>query len=151
MLFTIELWYLRVTLREFRDDIIDEPLQRLVTLGNIRIWNLNFHVFLLEIDSIPKHLNGQVFVKVCVGTLRVFGSSILWDVRCAIRFRQQVIFLFTSLAIRAISITDCVLSLELLSGRAIFVCLIGIARYLVHPFVDIEIVVHLRCWSSTFD
>lgn len=87
MLFAVELGDLHIALRELRNDIVDKPLQRLVTLGSIWFWDLYFHVSLFEINSISEHLNGQVLVKVCVGTLRVFGTTVLWDMSCAIRFR----------------------------------------------------------------
>ena len=148
VLFAVELGDLDIALREFANDIIDKPLQRFVTLWNIRVRGLYCHVFLLEVDSVTKHLNSQVLIKVCVGTLRVFGTSILRDVSCAIRFRQQVVFFLAVLAVRAVHITECALSLEL--RRAVFVCTC-IARYLVEPFVNIEEIVHLRCRSSTFD
>ena len=99
VLLAVELGDLGIALRELRDDVIDKPLQWLVSLWNIRIRDLYRHVFLLEVDTVPEHLHSQVLVKVCVGTLRVFGTAVLWDVSRATRFRQQVVFFFTGLTI----------------------------------------------------
>ena len=96
----VEAVHLYVTLRQLAHDLADVPGERLVGLGRLRLGHVNLHLLLLEQDSIAKHFCRRVLVKVAVCALRVATSAnVVWDVRCAVRLREQVVFSFAYLII----------------------------------------------------
>ena len=71
-----------IHLRKFANDIIDEALDRLVVLGDARIWRFHQHLAPLEHNAVTKHFDGQFFVEIGVGPLRLLVAAALRDVCC---------------------------------------------------------------------
>ena len=65
--------------------------ERFVDLGSLWFWNLHFHSFLAEIDSIAKHFTRKLFVEVGIHSLRIFGSGVIRNIACANRLSEQYV------------------------------------------------------------
>ena len=87
-LLCVEARYLLVLLCKLINDIIGKPVKWLVDLWSLRIRNLDFHLFLFEDHSVPKHFHCQVFVEIRICPFRIFSSYVFWNVRCAVAFGQ---------------------------------------------------------------
>ena len=87
-LLCVEARYLLVLLCKLINDIIGKPVKWLVDLWSLGIRNLDFHLFLFEDHSVPKHFYCQVFVKIRICPFRIFSSYVFWNVRRAVAFGQ---------------------------------------------------------------
>ena len=127
-----------------------KALYRLMSLRFCRIRQFYFHFLALEDDTVPKHLSGQVFVKVSVGSAYVLGSAALGDMRCAIWLRKEVVlFAFCCLIISNKWRRKSIDSFELFRGRALVFRILWFVVHFGHPFVNIEVIVVILLGLAT--
>ena len=69
---------------ELTKNVAYEFSYRLVSLGCTRAGHVDLHVSFLEYHSVAKHPHSQVFVEICISTLRVLRTTVLWYVSCAV-------------------------------------------------------------------
>ena len=84
-LFSVVLLNLMIVFCQELSNFIYKFTQRLVHLTHFSFRNFCPHRFLSKIDSISEHFTREIFIKVCVCSLGVLCSRIIWYVLCAHR------------------------------------------------------------------
>ena len=86
-LFSMILWNLVIIFRQMLCNFRDKFLKWFMLLAGLRLRNINRHFALKQIDSIPKHLGRELLVKICIYTLWILGSCVIWNVLSTIWLR----------------------------------------------------------------
>ena len=71
-------------MRELADDVIGVPLNGFMMLRSVRVRYFDYHLFLLENDTVAKHFHRQIFVEVGIHALRILAPAAVGDVCRAI-------------------------------------------------------------------
>lgn len=142
--------HLVVPLGELAHDIADVSVNGLVGLRSVWLWHIDRHVSLLEKYSVAKHLCGQVFIEIGVGSFGIPGIlDVIRDVSRTVRLGEEVIFFLTRLLISSlvVAVEHCgqgIHSPELLGRRLrSYSFVIDLLFHFVEPFLDVKEVIHL--------